>query len=111
MKESMKALCADIEAAGEKELARAAQTFGPVNHSSHESYAVIKEEFEEAQTEGIMFERLFEFYWKAVKRNDEVQQRKILAVIVERSRNAATEWTQAYAMCRKAMDTLLQAPK
>lgn len=74
MKASMKALCADIEAAGEKELARAAEKFGQTNNSPHESYAVILEEYQEAQTDGRMFEHNIDFYWDAVKKNDEKNQ-------------------------------------
>ena len=103
MKESMKAICADIEAAGEKELARADEKFGPTNNSPHESYAVIKEKFEEAQTDGRMFEHNFDFYWDAVKKNDEKSQEVWLKELKEKALRAAMEWTQTYAMCLKAL--------
>ncbi|PKM39028.1 MAG: hypothetical protein CVV04_11940 [Firmicutes bacterium HGW-Firmicutes-9] len=103
MKESMKALCADIEAAGEKELARAAAMFGETNNSPHESYAVILEEFQEAQTDGRMFEHNIDFYWDAVKKNDEKNQDVWLKEMKEKALRAAIEWTQVYAMCAKAL--------
>lgn len=103
MKESMKALCADIEAAGEKELSRAAAKFGETNNSPHESYAVILEEFQEAQTDGRMFEHNLDFYWDAVKKNDEKNQEVWLKEMKEKALRAAMEWTQVYAMCAKAL--------
>jgi len=103
MKESMKALCADIEAAGEKELARAAAKFGETNNSPHESYAVILEEFREAQDEQAVFEFNNLAFWEAVKKNNPSEQVERLTEMMEAARNAAAEWTQAYAMCVKAL--------
>lgn len=103
MKESMKALCADIEAAGEKELARAAKKYGATNNSPHESYAVIKEEFEEAMEETAMFDFHQKKFLEAVKKNKVNEQVERLQAMMEAARNAAAEWTQAYAMCVKAL--------
>jgi len=103
MKESMKALCADIEAAGEKELARAAQKFGATNNSPHESYAVIKEEFEEATDEAAVFDFHYKKFWEAVKDNNATGQELYLSLMKEHALAAAAEWTQAYAMCIKAL--------
>lgn len=105
MKESMKPLCAAIEAAGEKELARAALKFGAANNSPHESYAVIKEEREEAQDEAAVFDFHLTAFWDAVKNNNTNGQAVHLSMMKAAARNAAAEWTQAYAMCLKAQAT------
>jgi hypothetical protein len=65
--------------------ARAAEKFGPTNNSPHESYAVIKEEFEEAQTDARMFEHNLDFSGKKSKR-----------MIQNDKRNGSRKWKRRH---------------
>ena len=60
----------DILALIANEYKRASLKFGECNNSSHESYAVIKEEYDETIDEMQIVSSNLEQYWKAVKSND-----------------------------------------
>ncbi len=89
---------------------RASEIYGSINHSDHESYAVILEEFDEADRERRMFALDLEAFWMYCKtdHNDEnpKDKREILATLSERAVRAACEWVQVAAMCKKATETL-----
>jgi len=89
---------------------RANELYGAVNHSDHESYAVILEEFDEADRERRMFALDLEAFWMHCKtdHNDENpgDKRELLATLSERAVRAACEWVQVAAMCQKAAATL-----
>ena len=80
-------------------------------HSDHESYAVILEEFDEADRERRMFALDLEAFWMHCKNdhNDEhpKDKREILATLSERAVRAACEWVQTAAAVDKATATLL----
>ena len=90
----------DIRVAVEAEYARASAIHGPTFHSAHEGYAVILEEFEEAQTEDRAFEWNLRSWWNMIRANTptkcQLQQCRRIAEA------AAAEWTQVAAMCLKA---------
>ena len=65
----MKELLNEVQAAVFMEYERAAKKFGPANNSPHESYAVILEEFEEAQSEANSFEWCMRSFWNGVRAN------------------------------------------
>jgi len=50
-----------------------------------------------------MVEHNIDFYWDAVKKNDEKNQDVWLKEMKEKALRAAIEWTQVYAMCAKAL--------
>lgn len=99
------------------ELTRAAQLYGATNHSDHESYAVIKEEVEEALAEATPITVDLERFWGYVKQNPaklppEIQtaqrdiKRGILYQMQMHALQCACEMVQVAAMCEKAMETL-----
>lgn len=96
----MKELLSEIQAAVFMEYERSTKKFGRANNSPHESYAVIKEEFEEATEAGSMFGQTLNEFWGMV-RNDEVLADKCeqMRAIAE---HTAAEWVQVAAMCYKA---------
>lgn len=98
----MKDLLCEVQASVFMEYQRATAKFGKFNNSPHESYAVIKEEREEAQDEAEFFDQMFEQYWEVVKRNNNAEQRRLLPLMREAAEKAASEWIQAAAMCFKA---------
>ena len=93
-----------------KEQNRAKEIYGEINHSDHESYAVILEEFDEADRERRMFALDLEAFWMHCKTDhgdvSPNDKREILATLSERAIRAACEWVQVAAMCKKATVTL-----
>lgn len=99
----MKELLAEVQASVFMEYQRASAQYGPANHSQHESYAIILEEFDEAQERGAAFAGIKEHLWKGIKANypqDVMNSR--LRVMRENAEHAAAEWIQVAAMCYKA---------
>jgi hypothetical protein len=96
----MKELLNEVKVSVEKEYNRAAEKFGAANNIKHESYAVILEEFEEAQHESQMFDYNLRTFWGGVRANTatncQLQQMQSIA------EKAAAEWIQVAAMCKKA---------
>jgi len=96
----MKELLSEVQASEFMEYGRAKAKFGAANNSPHESYAVILEEYEEAQGKANMFEIYMRIYWNAVRANTmttcQLQQMQRIA------EKAAAEWIQVAAMCYKA---------
>ena len=89
-----------------KEYERATQIHGPVNHSSHESYAVLKEELEEAKDEFINSEIYLDRYWKGVKTDDYASQVENIGLIFNKAILAACECIQTAAMAYKSLETI-----
>lgn len=90
----------DVEKLVDKELEAATERFG-LHHSWHEKYAVIKEEFDEAQDE--LNEILFDLkvMWKNVKRNDTDYADDISEDMYNAAIRLACEAIQVAAMCKK----------
>lgn len=99
------------------ELTRAAQLYGATNHSDHESYAVIKEEVEEALVEAEGLTPKLESFWVYVKQNPAklppAMQKELRDVkrhqlyqMQTHALQCACEMVQVAAMCEKAMETL-----
>ena len=100
----MNELLSDIDRAVASELARANAKYGDKHHSPHESYAVILEEVEEADDEIDAFKTSLQSYWNSIKRN--MGGKCFLEIMHEQAKNAAAEWVQVAAMCRKALDSI-----
>lgn len=90
----------------EVEYARASLNYGATNNSAHESYAVLKEEFDEARDEDVNTALSLDRYWKAVKENDEEKQAVYLKEVYTHSILAACEFIQTAAMAHKALATI-----
>lgn len=103
MKELIKSVvCAECE-----EYGRASVKFGAVNNSDHESYAVLREEADEAADAMEDVDNLTDVFFDMVKNNEEDKVKlDILNVIKHRAEEAAAESIQAAAMARKAIETI-----
>ena len=103
MEELIKSVvCAECE-----EYDRASVKFGAVNNSDHESYAVLREEADEAVDVLEDVDNLTEAFFEMVKKNEEDEMKlDILNVIKHRAEEAAAESIQVAAMARKAIETI-----
>lgn len=90
-----------------EEYGRASVKFGAVNNSDHESYAVLREEADEAVDALEDVDNLTDVFFEMVKNNEEDKVKlDILNVIKHRAEEAAAESIQAAAMARKAIETI-----
>lgn len=103
MEELIKSVvCAECE-----EYGRASVKFGVVNNSDHESYAILREEADEAIDALVEVDDLTNVFFEMVKNNEEDKVKlDILNVIKNRAEEAAAESIQAAAMARKAIETI-----
>ena len=103
MEELIKSVvCAECE-----EYGRASVKFGAVNNSDHESYAVLREEADEAVDAVEDVDNLMDIFFETVKNNEEDEVKlDILNEIKHRAEEAAAESIQAAAMARKAIETI-----
>ena len=101
----MKKLLEYIKLLATEEYWRAAEKFGECNNSSHESYAVIKEEFDEALWALGEAESNLNDFWEAVKRNDTNGQKMALESLEMNAMYTASEVVQVGAMAQKALRT------
>ena len=85
---------------------RASEKWGPTNHSAHESFAVLREELDEARAECINTELWADRYWTAVKENCNTKQEENLKEVMIHSLLAACEFIQTAAMANKALETM-----
>ena len=106
----MKELLDSVEILVEEEYDRAADKFGPVNHSDHESFAIILEECEEADFEFDNFSSELKLFWSMVKDKDASAKDKlrVLSKMQDYAELAACELIQICAMCAKARRTILE---
>ena len=98
----MERLIEEIRACVGDEYERAAEKFGECFNSWHEMYAVLLEEFQEAQKEIEAFENAFDTLWLCVKENDYEFAETCLGRMRERVENALCELVQCAAMIFKA---------
>ena len=103
MEELIKSVvCAECE-----EYGRASAKFGAVHNSDHESYAVLREEADEAVDAMEDVNNLTYIFFETVKNNEEDKVKlDILNSIKHRAEEAAAESIQAAAMARKAIETI-----
>ena len=96
---SKSVVCAECE-----EYGRASVKFGAVNNSDHESYAVLREEADEAVDVMEDVDNLTDAFFEMVKKNEEDEMKlEILNVIKHRAEEAAAESIQVAAMATKAI--------
>ena len=79
--------------------------FGAANNSHHESYAVILEEYQEAQEEESTFLSQLINFWQCVKQNRADAAFVWLELMQCSAEKIAAEWIQVAAMCHKAKKT------
>lgn len=75
-------------------------------NSHHEAYAVIKEEFEEAEHELNSCQLNLKTYWNYIKQNEDEDIKMFLKYINQRAINAASELIQVAACAEKAIKQL-----
>lgn len=104
---SMDKLIADVTHLVEDEYNRAAIKFGATNNSDHESYAVLLEELEEAQSEVAEVHFQLQHFWELTKANDDdLSKFSRLLELERRAKLAACELIQVTAMAKKAAATV-----
>lgn len=94
-----------IKQAVREEYKRAAEKYGPLHASSHEAYAVILEEAQEAEAELDELRRALTGYWNAVKDNNKIACGFRLSDIGAAAEHLAAESIQVAAMAHKALLT------
>lgn len=97
----MNAVKNDIKKLIDKEL-DAANEVNPPFASIHEAYAVIKEEFEEAEDEYEKAVRYLNITWLNIKNDNIINAKTCLADVYKAAMNLAVEAVQVAAMCKKA---------
>lgn len=85
----------------------AALKHGRLNHSDHESYAIIDEEFEESTDEMTLVSQSLNQFWKNIRNDaDDAHKLNDLRCLEYHAMLAACEFIQVAAMARKAMLTI-----
>ena len=94
-------LLAEVQTIVCNEYQHATEKFGLAHSSQHESFAVILEEMDEAIEQTELFRGEFKYFWEDVKRNkcDEASDRLLTMRMF--AEQAAAEWIQVAAMCKK----------
>lgn len=103
----MEKLIQEVNQCVENERERASRKFGPINHSDHESYAIILEKFEEAMEDSISCHSALERFWELTKDKSGTCAEKVntLRALRQRATMAACEFIQVAAMANKAILT------
>lgn len=103
MTDKMKDLLTAVRHLTQQEYRRAEAKFGSVNHSAHESYAIILEEVREHRDAEMALDKALQEFWASVCRNKDPQsQRYDLRDGLEAALQAAAEMIQVAAMFYKA---------
>jgi len=92
-----------VEMLADNELLNSNKKFAPTFHTTHEGYAVIKEEIEEAADELEAINQMLNIVWSNVRRNSTAN--KNLLAIKKWSINLAAESIQVAAMAQKYIDS------
>ena len=91
------------------EYQRATAKFGFTNYSDHESYAVLLEERQEAETECKGVDLALSIFWEKCKTNaPDTDKLDICRILETRAILAACEMIQVAAMAAKAANTVRQ---
>lgn len=91
----------DIQKAIDKERRHAERQFGVVN-SQHERYALLKEEFEEADNDLLAISMALDAFWDEVKIDSELADTRV-ADIRKCAEDLAIEACQIAAVCDKTI--------
>ena len=103
----MTKLIEEVKELVDREYGRSGAQFGLTNNSDHESYALILEEFQEAQTEVDTVDDRLSVFWGLVKENVGPETKFNVLKSMERAAIlAACELIQVSAMAKKASLTL-----
>ncbi len=89
----------------DEEFHRAAAVHGAAAHSPHEGYALIKEEYEEAQEQMAALNQQIDHYWAEVRADETEYHPQYLDAIKRAAILGACELIQVAAMADKALAT------
>lgn len=104
---AMGKLIDEVQELVEREYGRAGAKFGLTNHSDHESYAILLEEFQEAQNELHSVDKYMKEFWEQVKGDYAPYDKFVTCVDMEkRALLCACEMIQVAAMAKKAALTI-----
>jgi hypothetical protein len=103
----MEKLIQEVNQCVANERERASAKFGPINHSDHESYAIILEEFQEAMEDTVSCHSAIERFWELTKDKSGTCANKVnsLRALRQKAILAACEFIQVAAMANKAILT------
>jgi len=102
----MKLLKLEVEMSATTELKRANDKFDSKFHSTHEAYAILKEEVEEAADELEEVQYQLKYMWDAIKGNNStVYTTEIAKRMKTYAINLSAESIQVAAMCQKFIDS------
>jgi len=101
----MEKLKNSVEKLKEIELADSNKKFSPIFHTTHEGYAIIKEEIEEAQEECKYINHELNCIWDYVKRNKIENALAHMKNVKEYAINLSAESVQVAAMAQKFIDS------
>jgi len=101
----MEELKLEVEMLAVTELERANEKFDSEFHSTHEAYAVLKEEIEEAQEECKYINHELNCIWDYVKRNKIENALAHMKNVKEYAINLSAESVQVAAMAQKFIDS------
>ena len=100
---AMDKLIVEVKESVEREYGRAGAKFGLTNHTDHESYAILLEEFQEAKSEFEFVEKYLEEFWDYVKGDFSVHDKFVCCGDMEkRALLCACEMIQVAAMAKKS---------
>lgn len=105
-------LIQDMQVAAKKERERAKEIYGEINASDHESYAIMLEEAEEADTDRTAIINALNAFWACCRVDKEntleraEQKKRCLETIEQHALMKAAESVQLAAMARKAIITI-----
>ena len=102
-------LADDMNAAMENERERGARCFWRYNHSTHESYSLIREELEESQEALAAVPKSLKEAWIQVRVNDDTAFAAYCEQMKKDALRAAGECIQLAAMAMKAAESVYEA--
>ena len=98
----MQELYKQLEQLSKEELAKVNEKF-PMFHSTHEAYAVVKEEIEELENELVAINVLLSEIWQQIRLNQ--NNKEIIQQLKRRALFSACEAIQVSAMAQKMIDS------
>ena len=98
----MKELYKQVEQLSKEELVIANENF-PMFHSTHEAYAVVKEEIEELENELVAINVLLSEIWQQIRLNQ--NNKEIIQQLKRRALFSACKAIQVSAMAQKMIDS------
>lgn len=104
----MKELKMQVEMLALEELERANEKFASVFHTTHEGYAIIKEEIEEVETENKIMNRDLGDMWYNIKNNSVHMTRDNAVNLKVHAVRLAAEAVQVAAMAQKYIDSFTE---